>query len=75
MEENYEFLKMKNQLIQESFMDGRQDYETVINQLKRNRRRNRQLQGCCLKYKFLEGTGTEIKYDLKIGHFFQRSVL
>lgn len=26
MEENYEFLKMKSQLIQESFIDGRQDY-------------------------------------------------
>lgn len=58
MEENYEFLKLKNQLIAESVVDGRQNYETVINQLKRNRRKNRQLQGGAVKYKYLEGTGT-----------------
>ena len=63
---------MKNQLLADSICDGRQNYETVINQLKRNRRRNRQLQGGgAVKYKFLEGTGTEIKYDLKLGNFFQ----
>jgi hypothetical protein len=70
MEENYEFLKLKSQLLSEMGGD-RQNYETVINQLKRNRRKNRQMQGGAVKYKFLEGTGTEIKYDLTINYFFQ----
>lgn len=39
-------------------MDGRQSYENVINQLKKNRRRNRQLRDGMVKYKYLEGTGT-----------------
>ena len=72
MEENYEFLKLKSTLMAESLVEGRQNYETVINQLKRNRRRNRQLQGGTVKYKFLEGTGTEIKYDIRMGYFFEQ---
>ena len=58
IEENYEFLKLKNQLIVDSLGGDRQNYETIINQLKRNRRRNRQIQGGVVKYKYLEGTGT-----------------
>ena len=72
MEENYEFLKMKCQLVSESLEEGKQSYENVINQLKKNRRKHRQLHGGVVKYKFLEGTGTEIKYDIKLGYFFER---
>ena len=61
---------MKSQLIADCLVEGRQNYEDVINQLKRNRRRIRHSQGGVVKYKYLEGTGTEIKYDITIAHFF-----
>jgi hypothetical protein len=71
MEENYEFLKLKSQLVGDAFFDNnKQNLENVINQLKKNRRKKRDSQNGQVKYKYLEGTGTEVKYDLKIGYFF-----
>ena len=54
IEENYEFLKVKSQLAGDSLLDGSRDnLESVINQLKKNRRRKRDsLQGQ-VKYKYL----------------------
>jgi hypothetical protein len=50
---------VKSQLAGDSLLDGSRDnLESVINQLKKNRRRKRDsLQGQ-VKYKYLEGTGT-----------------
>ena len=74
MEENYEFLKMKSQLVGDAFFDNtKQNLENVINQLKKNRRKKRDSHGGEVKYKYLEGTGTEVKYDLKIGYFFTKN--
>jgi hypothetical protein len=71
MEENYEFLKLKSMLAGDAILDNsKQNLEGVINQLKKNRRRKRDSQNGQVKYKYLEGTGTEVKYDLKIGYFF-----
>lgn len=72
MEENFEFLKLKSQLAGDALFDNsKQNLENVINQLKKNRRRKRTSQNGQVKYKYLEGTGTEVKYDLKIGYFFK----
>lgn len=73
MEENYEFLKLKAQLAGDAVLDNsKQNLENVINQLKKNRKRKRDSLHGIVKYKYLEGTGTEIKYDLKISYFFDQ---
>ena len=60
---------MKGNLVGEAG-ESRQGYEKVISQLKKNRRKKRLSNQGEVKYKFLEGTGTEVKYDLKMSFFF-----
>ncbi len=75
IEESYEFAKLKSHLLGDmSLSDLNKNTEELMGQLDiKNKRRKRNPETAMkntIKYKFVEGSGTQITYDLKFGYFF-----
>lgn len=76
IEDSYEFAKMKSHLLSDmSLTDLNKNTEELMKQLNiknRKRKRNPESMGRnSIKYKFIEGSGTQITYDLKFKFFFE----
>ena len=75
IEESYEFAKLKSHLLSDmSLAELNKNTEELLNQLNiKNRKRKRDPMSMgknSIKYKFIEGSGTQITYDLKFRYFF-----
>lgn len=75
IEESYEFAKLKSHLLADvSLTDINRNTEELFEQLNIKSHRRKKAPGSIgknsIKYKFIEGSGTQITYDLKFKYFF-----
>ena len=76
IEDSYEFAKLKSHLLSDmSLTELNKNTEELLSQLNiKNRKRKRNPESIgknSIKYKFIEGSGTQITYDLKFKYFFE----